>query len=114
MIPLFTGEERQRRKINLGGVSTVTSQEQLLAQTRANREQRAQQRKQEEATVHLQRWWRAQQARRRVKEQLKRRFDEDPYGVDGMRCLALLNNDEDRLAVWSEHTASNLGMCARA
>lgn len=109
MIPLFTGEERQRRKINLGGVSTVSSQEQLLAQARAIREERAQQRRQEDATVNIQRMWRAQRERKRVKVQLQSRFDEDPYGIDGMRCLALLKDDEDRLAIWSEHMASSRG-----
>jgi len=110
MIPLFTGDERNRRKINLGGTTTALSQEQILAQAKLVREERLQQRRREDAAVLIQRWWRAIVERLRVRDQLKSNFDEDPFGINGTRCLALLKNDDDRLARWSEHMTTNQGM----
>ncbi|KAH8114432.1 HECT-domain-containing protein [Phellopilus nigrolimitatus] len=105
MFPLFTGDDRRQRRMNLGGASAAATHDELMQQAKAIRNERLQQRLRQEAVVTLQRWWRAQLNRKAMREELKERFDSDPSRIDAMRCLVLLKTDEDRLAIWSERTA---------
>ncbi|KIO29730.1 hypothetical protein M407DRAFT_14471 [Tulasnella calospora MUT 4182] len=74
MYPAFLGPGRQR-KINLGGSTTTKTQEAVLDTVRAQREQRLDQRRRAESAHKIQAWWRGTSEARRVKSQLKARFD---------------------------------------
>ncbi|EJC97865.1 HECT-domain-containing protein [Fomitiporia mediterranea MF3/22] len=107
MQPLFDGDDRQKRLINLGGASTVASHDDVLQNARAGRNERLQQRRSEEAAITIQSLWRGHVTRRRVRAELASRFDSDPSSIDAMRCLVLLKDDEERLCIWSEHIVSD-------
>lgn len=102
MHPLFAGNESRQRRINLGGTSAVASHDELLQQARAIRNERQLARQRQEAAIRLQAAWRGQLSRRAAKEELRILFDQNPYGLNAMRCLVLLGNDEERLGRWSE------------
>ena len=102
MFPLFDGDDRRKRKINLGGASAVATHDELLQNAKAIRNERLQQRRREEAAIALQSLWRSYATRKRVRDELARRFDANPSGIEAMRCLVLLRDDEERLGIWSE------------
>lgn len=102
MIPLFNGDERKRRHINLGGVQSGVSIQDVVKQAKADRNERQYARQREEAARKLQAIWRGTLSSRTVKVALRVEFDKDITGINAMRCLVLLENDEDRLSQWSE------------
>lgn len=112
MQPLFAGNESRQRRINLGGSSAVVPHHELLKQAREIRNERQLARQRQEATVRLQTAWRGQLSRRAAKDILRTLFDESPVGINAMRCLVLLGNDEERLGKWSESvTSMDEGVC---
>ncbi|KAG6888453.1 hypothetical protein C0995_008128 [Termitomyces sp. Mi166 len=105
---MFTpfGDER-KRKINLGGVSSVVSNTTLLGQARALRTERLEQQRRHENASKVQAWWRGTQEARRVRRQMRRMFEQDVCGVDGLRCLVIIGRkDEEALATWSSAMAA--------
>ncbi|KAG8214281.1 HECT-domain-containing protein [Butyriboletus roseoflavus] len=101
MLPLF-GDERRRREINLGGSTSVSSQAAILDQARAQRMEREAQRKREESAIRIQAWWRGAREAQRVRQQLRRAFQEQVTGLTALRCLVLVGQDEKLLSMWSE------------
>lgn len=102
MIPLFNGPEQKRRSINLGGVSSASSHGDVLQNARAFRAERQALKRQRDAAVQVQAWWRGCMVSRQIRTQLRARFDEDVRSLDAMRCLVILGRDEDRLTRWAE------------
>ncbi|KAL5519890.1 hypothetical protein ACEPAG_1550 [Sanghuangporus baumii] len=102
MFPLFDGDDRRKRKINLGGASAAATHDDVLQNVKAIRNERLLHRRQEEAAIALQSLWRSYVTRKRIRGELASRFDADPSGIEAMRCLVLLKDDEERLGVWSE------------
>lgn len=95
---LFSDEKK--RKINLGGSSSGASPSQLRNQVRQQRELRHQQKLQAEAATKIQSRWRRTQAVERLRVELRRSYESDVTGINGMRCLVLLGYDEDALGRW--------------
>lgn len=106
MLPIFSGDERRQRRINLGGVLAVASHEEVLQKAKANREERQQARRRHEAATRIQALWRGTLCRKHVKEELKYIFDQDMTSTEAMRCLVIMKNDEERLGAWSEAVTS--------
>ena len=102
MLPLFDGPNKRKRTINLGGISSASSHDAVLQAAKVQRAERHAQKQQRDAALHLQAWWRGCVHRRRLREELRKRFDDDVRSVDAMRCLIILRRDEDRLALWSK------------
>lgn len=98
MIPVF-GDER--RRINLGGASSVASDRDVLRHARREREERREQRRRQENAIKLQAWWRGVTEVRRTRRELRRTFDMDPTSITGLRCLVLIGHDEELLGQWS-------------
>ncbi|KAI5118810.1 hypothetical protein M0805_005152 [Coniferiporia weirii] len=107
MFPLFNGDERRQRRINLGGASAVATHEEVMQQAKAVRNERLQQRRRHDAAVSLQTMWRGELAKRKVRAEMRRIFDDNPLGINAMRCLVLLGDDEVRLRAWSERVTSS-------
>lgn len=108
MLPLF-GDDRRRREINLGGSTSVSSQAAILDQARARRMEREAQRKREESAIRIQAWWRGACEARRVRQQLRRLFQEQVTGITALRCLVLVGQDEKLLSQWSERISEDDG-----
>ncbi|KAF8428416.1 HECT-domain-containing protein [Boletus edulis BED1] len=106
MLPIF-GDERRRREINLGGSTSVSSQAAILDQARARRMEREAQRKREESAIRIQAWWRGAREARRVRQQLRRVFQEEVTGFTALRCLVLVGQDEDILFMWSKRVSQD-------
>lgn len=100
MLPLF-GEERRRREINLGGRSSAASHAAILDQAKARRNERLHTRQRQDSAIKLQAWWRGLLESWKVRADLRRAFDEDVLGINGLRCLALIGKDEERLGRWA-------------
>ena len=98
-IPLFA--EEQRRRINLGGSSSVVSHATIIDSARLKRLERLEQKRRHDSACKLQEWWRGVIQTRQIKNELRTRFEADVLGIDGMRCLVLLDKDEEALAIWS-------------
>ncbi|KAH9054061.1 HECT-domain-containing protein [Lactarius deliciosus] len=96
----FTQEKR--RKINLGGATSVASQTEILHSAKARRSEREEIRRRHESAVCIQSHWRSFQKYRAVRQQLSRIFQEDVLGLNGMRALVLVGSDDLLLAQWSE------------
>ena len=110
-IPLFA--EEGRRRINLGGTSSAVSHATIIDSARLKRLERLEQKRRHDSACKLQEWWRGIIETKQLKKELKARFEADVLGIDGMRCLVLLDNDEEALAVWSRAVlASESGKCA--
>lgn len=109
MLPLF-GDERRRREINLGGSTSVSSQAAILDQARARRIEREAQRKREESAIRIQAWWRGAREAQRLREELRRVFQEQVTGLTALRCLVLVGQDDELLGLWSERMAQDDGM----
>jgi ubiquitin-protein ligase E3 C len=104
MLPLFNGPEdlKRQRNINLGGATTSSSHNDLLQIAKANRAEREAVKRQRDAAVQVQAWWRGSLDREHTKAELRARFEDDITSLDAMRCLILLGKDEERLARWAE------------
>ena len=96
----FTQEKR--RKINLGGATSVASQTDILHSAKARRNEREEIRRRHESALCIQSRWRGFQQYRAVRQRLSRMFQEDVLGLNGMRALVLIGNDDLLLAQWSE------------
>ncbi|KAI9443566.1 HECT-domain-containing protein [Lactarius indigo] len=96
----FTQEKR--RKINLGGATSVASQTDILHSAKARRSEREEIRRRHESALCIQSHWRSFQKYRAVRQQLSWIFQEDVLGLDGMRALVLVGSDDSLLAQWSE------------
>ena len=96
----FTQEKR--RKINLGGATSVASQTDILHSAKARRNEREEIRRRHESAVCIQSRWRSFQQYRAVKQRLSHIFQEDVLGLNGMRAIVLIGNDDVLLAQWSE------------
>ncbi|KII83229.1 hypothetical protein PLICRDRAFT_180633 [Plicaturopsis crispa FD-325 SS-3] len=100
MLPLFD-DERNRRKINLGGASSASSHAAILDQAKARRMEREAQRLRADSAVRLQAWWRGVHEAKKVKAEMRRVFEGDVLGLTGLRCLVLIGRDEEVLGAWS-------------
>lgn len=98
MNPLF---DERRRPINLGGHSSSTSQVSILNEAKAKREARQDHKRRLQNTVRIQAWWRGMRQARAVRQELRKTFEQDVTGIMGMRCLALIGQDEQALGMWS-------------
>lgn len=98
-IPLFA--EEQPRRINLGGTSSAVSQAAIIDGARHKRLERLEQKRRYDSASKLQEWWRGMIQMRQLKKELRFRFERDVLGIDGMRCLVLLDRDEEALGIWS-------------
>ena len=96
----FTQEKR--RKINLGGATSVASQTDILHSAKARRSEREEIRRRHESALCIQSHWRSFQQYRAVRQRLSQMFQEDVLGLNGMRALVLIGNDDLLLAQWSE------------
>jgi hypothetical protein len=96
----FTHEKR--RKINLGGATSVSSQTDLLHSAKARRTEREEVRRRHESALYIQSHWRSVQQSRVVKHILSEKFQQDVLGLNGMRALVLIGNNDALLAQWSE------------
>lgn len=94
--------QEKRRKINLGGATSVSSQTDLLHGAKARRSAREEIRRRHESALCIQSRWRSYQQSRVVKRILPELFQEDVLGLNGMRALVLIGNDDELLAQWSE------------
>jgi len=99
MYGLFSDE--QRRKINLGGVSSAATHTSILDQAKARRHERTEQKRQQDNAVRIQAWWRGIAAVRAIRAQMKMKLKEEVHTITGLRCLVLLGQDEEALAYWS-------------
>ena len=108
MLPIF-GDDRRRREINLGGSTSVSTHAAILDQARARRMEREAQRKREESAIRIQEWWRGACETRRVRQQLRRVFQEQVTGLTALRCLVLVGQDEELLSLWSERISQDDG-----
>ncbi|KAH9997435.1 HECT-domain-containing protein [Russula compacta] len=94
--------QEKRRKINLGGATSVSSQTDLLHNAKARRTEREEIRRRHESAILIQTCWRSSQQSRVVKHILKEMFQEDILGLNGMRALLLIGHNDSLLAQWSE------------
>jgi hypothetical protein len=94
--------QEKRRKINLGGATSVASQTDILNDAKARRTEREEIRRRHESALCIQSHWRSSRQSRAVKHTLSERFQEDVLGLNGMRTLVLIGNDDSLLAQWSE------------
>jgi len=99
MIPFA---QEKRRKINLGGATSASSQTDILHSAKARRSAREEIRRRHESALCIQSRWRSFQQSRVVKRILSELFQEDVLGLNGMRALVLIGNDDELLAQWSE------------
>ncbi|KAJ7699585.1 hypothetical protein B0H17DRAFT_1048964 [Mycena rosella] len=86
------GDEK-RRIVNLGGASGP-SHATIIDEAKSLRNVRQQQKLQQDSATCLQARWRGIRCRRLVKSQIRARFDRDILGIHGLRCLALLGQEE--------------------
>lgn len=87
----------------------MSSQAAILDQARARRMEREAQRKREESAIRIQAWWRGACEARRVRQQLRRVFQEQVTGLTALRCLVLVGQDEELLTMWSERISQDDG-----
>ena len=99
---MFPFTQEKRRKINLGGATSVSSQTDILHGAKARRSEREEIRRRHESALCIQSRWRSYQKYRVVKRILSEMFQEDVLGLNGMRALVLIGNDGSLLAQWSE------------
>ncbi|KZP14839.1 hypothetical protein FIBSPDRAFT_1048607, partial [Athelia psychrophila] len=99
MIPLW-GEEH-KRKINLGGSRSASTHTAILDEAKSRRAERESNRRRQDGAVGIQTWWKGLRERRRIRDEMRRTFEGDVTGLNGLRCLALIGRDEKALGVWS-------------
>ena len=108
MLPVFEfGGADKRRKINLGGSSSVSSSTAILQQVRAQRIELQETRRRQENAIRLQAWWRGLREVRSTRKKMRALFEEDVTGITGLRCLVLMGSDEEALALWSSTMANS-------
>lgn len=107
MIPRYVEHNKRRKEINLGGVHSASTHEDILAQAKARRLQRQDQKIQLDNAIRIQAWWRGVQCRQDTKKALRRVFEENITNIEGLRCLVVIGQDEDVLARWSTAIISN-------
>ncbi|KAJ6512732.1 HECT-domain-containing protein [Mycena sanguinolenta] len=100
MLPLF-GDEK-RRKINLGGSSSVSTLSAITDQAKARRIERTEHKRRNDGATRIQAWWRAVSAVRAAKADMRRAFESDIEGLTGLRCMVLIGMDQDVLGKWSQ------------
>ncbi|KZV60925.1 HECT-domain-containing protein [Peniophora sp. CONT] len=99
MLPVFGNEKR--RRMNLGGQSSSQSHDAIVNQARMRRGEREERRRQHDAALRIQAWWRGSLETRNIRFQLLQTFRSDPLSIRGMRCLVLIGKKPDALAIWS-------------
>ncbi|KAF7336975.1 HECT-domain-containing protein [Mycena venus] len=100
MLPLFGDENR--RKINLGGSSSVSTLSAITDQAKARRIERTEQKRKNDSAIRIQAWWRAVSAIRAAKADMRRTFESDIEGLTGLRCIVLIGMDQEVLGKWSQ------------
>ena len=103
MLPLFGADDKKRRNINLGGRSTSSTHTSILDEARLRREQRQNQLKQQKSAIRIQAWWRGKRESRIVRIRLRHALEQDPAGINGLRAVVLIGQDEESLAIWSRN-----------
>lgn len=103
MLPLFDADNRKRRNINLGGRSTSSTHTSILDEARLRREERQNQLKRQQSAIQIQAWWRGKREFRIVRNQLRYALERDPVGINGLRAVALIGQNEESLAIWSHN-----------
>lgn len=98
MLPSF-GDE-WKRKINLGGVSSATTQSSILNRVQAERQARQHEHRTENI-IRIQAWYRGVRDARLAKMEMRRAFEADVMGLTGLRCLVLIGRDDEVLGKWS-------------
>ncbi|KAI0926648.1 hypothetical protein AcV5_007383 [Taiwanofungus camphoratus] len=102
MFPLFGDKPtNRRREINLGGAHSATSYTDILNEAKAKREQRQELKRRQDSAIRIQTWWRGISQVRFIKRELRRLFEQDITGIEGLRCLILIGQDQDALGRWS-------------
>jgi hypothetical protein len=99
---MFPFTQEKRRKINLGGATSVSSQTDILHSAKARRSEREEIRRRHDSALCIQSRWRSYQQSRVVKRILSELFQEDVLGLNGMRALILIGNNDSLLAQWSD------------
>jgi hypothetical protein len=94
--------QEKRRKINLGGATSVSTQTDILHGAKARRSEREEIRRRHESARCIQSRWRSYQQYRVVKRILSEMYQEDVLGLNGMRALVLIGHNDPLLAQWSE------------
>src|SRR6266702_1213886 len=102
LVSMHPFTQEKRRKINLGGATSVASQTDILHSAKARRNEREEIRRRHESALCIQSHWRSFQQYRGVRQQLSQIFQEDVLGLNGMRALVLVGSDDLLLAQWSE------------
>ncbi|KAF9647283.1 HECT-domain-containing protein [Thelephora ganbajun] len=103
MLPLFGADDRKRRNINLGGRSTSSTHTSILDEARLRREERQSQLKRQQSATRIQAWWRGKREARVVRTQLRHTLGQDPTGINGLRAVVLIGQDEESLKIWSRN-----------
>lgn len=95
--------------MNLGGVSSVSSQAAILDQVKARREERLNAKRQLDSAIAIQSWWRATSAATVVRRELRAAFDAGSASdsVHWTRCLVFGGVSDVRLAKWSSVMSQN-------
>ena len=99
MLPVFGNEKR--RRINLGGQNSNQSHDAIVNQAKMRRGEREERRRQQDAALRIQAWWRGGLEAKSIRKQLQQTYRSDPLSVRGMRCLVLIGKNSDALAIWS-------------
>ncbi|KAI0311311.1 HECT-domain-containing protein [Amylostereum chailletii] len=105
MLPLFANE--RRKKINLGGASSIQTSSAIRDQAKARRSERQDLLKREESAIRVQAWWRGVREARVVRRHLLHIFEQDVLSLRGLRCLVLIGRNEAVLGRWSAAAASS-------
>lgn len=101
MLPLDIFNDNRRRRINLGGAATTTTQAAILDQAKARRSERLDHKRRQESAIRVQAWWRGIIQVRRTRQDMRRIFHDNVTNITGLRCLVLIGRDEEMLARWS-------------
>ena len=103
MFPLFEADDRKRRNINLGGRPTSSTHTSILDEARLRREERRDQLKRQRSAIRIQAWWRGKRESRIVRIQLRHALEQDLSGINGLRTIVLIGQDEESLEIWSRN-----------
>ncbi|KAJ7051291.1 HECT-domain-containing protein [Mycena amicta] len=90
----------QRRRINLGGAAGPTHTS-VISDVQSQRAIRQRQKLEADSALCIQARWRGILGRRRVKSELLRVFELNVLGINGLRALVIMG-EEDALEVWSK------------
>ncbi|KAJ6596287.1 HECT-domain-containing protein [Mycena vulgaris] len=101
---MYLLDDGKRRKVNLGGRSSL-SHAAVIDEAKSLRNLRQQQKLELDNATCLQAHWRGILCRRRVQSHLRAVFEGDVLGISGLRCLALLG-EEEMLSRWATSVVS--------